>query len=93
MKKALSIVAVMALALGAAAQNVTTTVATGQNIGTFINNEFVGSGVYVFNAKFNGLAGNIRAQWPQVGTFQANGYGTLAMDSGIVLTTGNVSVA
>ncbi len=93
MKKALSIVAVMALALGAAAQNVTTTVATGQNIGTFINNEFVGSGVYVFNAKFNGLAGNIRAQWPQVGTFQANGYGTLAMDNGIVLTTGNVSVA
>lgn len=93
MKKVLSIAVVMLMCLGTMAQDVTVSSAVGQNIGTFINNEFVGSGVYVFNAKFNGVTGNIRAQWPQVGTFQANGFGGLSMDNGIILTTGNVSVA
>ena len=94
MKKCIILFAVTAFSLSFVhAQNVTVSSAVGQNIGTFINNEIVGSGVYIFNAKFNGMSGNVRAQWPQVGTFQANGFGGLSMENGIVLTTGNVSVA
>ena len=94
MKKRVILFAAMAFGLSSVfAQDVTVSSAVGQNIGTFINNEFVGSGVHITNAKFNGQSGNIRAIWPQVGTFQSNGFGGLSMSSGIVLTTGNVSVA
>ena len=92
-KNSILLVLALVAASFASAQNVTVSSAVGQNIGAFINNELVGSGVYIYNAKFNGVTGSIRAQWPQVGTFQANGFGGLSMDNGIVLTTGNVSMA
>ncbi len=75
----------------ASAQNISVTAATGQNIGTFVQNNLIGDGVYVFNVRFNNNTGNIAT--PQIGTFNSNGYVQLFMDEGVVMTTGNVSVA
>ena len=75
----------------ATAQNISVSSAQGQDIATFINNNLIGHGVYVWNVKFGNATGNI--QKPQIGTFQSNGYQLLQMDSGVVMTTGNVSVA
>ncbi|MBR2959279.1 MAG: T9SS type A sorting domain-containing protein [Bacteroidales bacterium] len=73
------------------AQNISVSAATGQNIGTFVQNNLIGDGVYVFNVKFNNNTGNIAT--PQIGTFNSNGYVQLFMDEGVLMTTGNVSVA
>lgn len=73
------------------AQNISVTSAQGQNIANFINDNLVGQGVYVWNVKFGNATGNI--QKPQIGTFRSNGYQLLQMDSGVVMTTGNVSLA
>lgn len=75
----------------AGAQNISVTSAQGQDIATFLANELIGQGVYVSNIKFGNAAGNI--QKPQIGTFVSNGYPLLQMDNGVVMTTGNVSVA
>ncbi|MBP5526862.1 MAG: T9SS type A sorting domain-containing protein [Bacteroidales bacterium] len=75
----------------AQAQNIDVTSAMGQNIATFINNNLIGQGVYVSNVKFANAAGNITK--PMIGTFQSNGFPHLQMDSGVVMTTGNVDVA
>lgn len=74
-----------------AAQNITVSSAQGQNINTFVQNNLVGSGVYVYNVKFNNATGNIGT--PQIGTFNANGYVQLRMQQGVLMTTGNISVA
>ena len=74
-----------------AAQNISVSAATGQNINTFVQNQLVGDGVYVFNVKFNNATGNISK--PQIGTFNSNGYIQLFMNEGVVMTTGDVSVA
>ena len=73
------------------AQNITVTSANGENITTFVSNNLLGSGVYVSNVKFNNATGNISK--PQIGTFNANGYTQLMMESGVIMTTGNVDVA
>lgn len=73
------------------AQNVTVSSAMGENIATFVNNHLIGHGVYVWNVKFGNQEGNISK--PMIGTFQSNGYVDLQMDSGVVMTTGNVTVA
>lgn len=92
MKKAIvSFVMFFGVACGLSAQNVTVVSAAGQNVETFVKNFFVGEGVHVFNVKFNNVSGNIVK--PQIGTFQSNGFVGAMMDSGIVLTTGDVSVA
>ena len=77
--------------LAAMAQNISVSSAVGQNIATFINTHLVGQGVYVWNVKFGNATGNITKA--QIGTFNSNGYQNLWMDSGVVMTTGNVSVA
>ena len=74
-----------------AQQNITVTAANGQNISQFIATHMLGGGVYVTNVKFNNASGNIAT--PQIGTFNANGYTNLMMSSGVIMTTGNVSVA
>lgn len=78
-------------AMSAEAQNVTVVSATGENIEAFVKQNFIGDGVQVFNVRFNNASGSIVK--PQIGTFQANGFTGVMMDSGIVLTTGHVSVA
>lgn len=73
------------------AQNISVSSAQGQDITTFINNNLIGQGVYIWNVKFANAPGNI--QKPQIGTFLSNGYTMLQMDSGVVMTTGDVSLA
>jgi len=85
------IAAVVSIPLSATAQNITVTAATGQNIGTFVATNLLGEGVYVSNVKFNNAPGNITKA--QIGTFNANGFPHLMMSNGVVMTTGNVSVA
>ena len=75
----------------AAAQNITVSSAVGQNIATFVQDNLIGQGVYVWNVKFGNQTGNINK--PMIGTFQSNGFLHLQMDSGVVMTTGNVDVA
>lgn len=93
MQKRLILVLALLVLVGGrvGAQNITVTAATGQNINTFVQNNLIGNGVYVFNVKFNNATGNIAT--PQIGTFNSNGYIQLFMDEGVVMTTGNVSVA
>lgn len=81
----------IAFAASVGAQNITVTSAQGQNITLFVNNNLLGSGVQVSNVKFNNSPGNVSS--PQIGTFNANGYQQLMMPSGVIMTTGNVSVA
>lgn len=79
------------LAASAVAQNVSVSSAQGQNPAAFIQSEMVGSGVHITNVKFNNSSSNIASH--QIGTFQSNGFIHLRMGSGVVMTTGNVSVA
>ena len=81
----------MMLPLLLSAQNIDVASAQGQNIATFINQHLKGNGVYITNVKFNNVQGNIT--FPQIGTFNSNGFPYLQMDLGVVMTTGNVSVA
>ncbi len=91
-KALLVLVVVLCCAAMAEGQNnITVASAQGQNINTFVQNNLVGGGVYVYNVKFNNNTGNIAT--PQIGTFNANGYMLLRMSEGVVMTTGNVNVA
>lgn len=72
------------------AQTLTVSSAQGQNPTTLVNNVLAGDGVLLSNAKFNNNAGNISS--PQIGTFNYTG-NAFPFHSGLVLTTGNVSVA
>lgn len=73
------------------AQNLTVTSAQGQNPQALINNHLAGDGVILTNGSFNNSAGNIAT--PQIGTFNRGGFTTFPFASGIIMTTGNVSVA
>lgn len=73
------------------AQNITVESAVGQSPATFVANNLLGEGVYVFNVKYNNSSSNITN--PSIGTFNANGYDGLQMQNGIIMTTGNISVA
>lgn len=90
MKRILVFVTLM-LPLLSQAQNISVTSAQGQNIATFVEQHLKGNGVYITNVKFNNVQGNIT--FPQIGTFNSNGFPYLQMDQGVVMTTGNVSVA
>ena len=91
--KRIVLLCTLLLPLVAGAQTVTVSAATGQNIETFINNNLVGKGVYIWNVKFNNVTGNISPSFPQIGTFNSNGYQLLWMDSGVVMTTSHVNDA
>ncbi len=92
MKKLLTtLCAVVCLSVCLNAQNITVQSALGQMPGTFIQNNLLGGGVYVFNAKFANSQGPIAVDG--LGTFNANGYGGLQMMNGIVMTTGNINLA
>jgi len=91
MKRKITLLALLlCFVMGGWAQNVTVVDAIGQPLGTFLQNHLMGGGVYVFNAKFSNSASNISTA--NIGTFQTNGYQGLQMDSGIVMTTGNINV-
>jgi len=90
LKRILLLCAIL-LPLATSAQNISVTSAAGQNITSFVNDNLIGDGVYVWNVKFQNTTGNITK--PQIGSFISNGFVHLQMDSGVVMTTGNVSVA
>lgn len=75
----------------ATAQNISVSSAQNQSTATFLGNNLIGNGVYIWNVKFNNATGNIGS--PQLGTFNSNGYQSLMMDEGVIMTTGNISVA
>ena len=72
--------AILLLSAGAWAQNITVQDAVGQSPEAFIQNNLLGGGVYIFNAKFNNITGNITT--PNIGTFQSNGFTGLQMEGG-----------
>lgn len=71
-------------------QNISVTSLNGSNIDDILTQHLAGPGVVLSNGKFNNITGNVT--YPQIGTFQANASGFL-FNSGLLLTTGNVSVA
>lgn len=75
----------------AISQNIVVNNALNQSLEAFINEHLVGNGVTVSNATFNGISGNITT--PQIGVFQSNGFNGLNMPEGVLMTTGNISVA
>lgn len=93
MKKSITIVfAAFCLVTGAWAQgNITVQDAVGQSPLAFVQSHLLGGGVYIFNAKFNNASGVIGTA--NIGTFQSNGFAGLSMTDGVVMTTGNISVA
>ena len=92
MKKIIFILCVqLCLTVGTIAQNITVVSAVGQSPATFVNSHLLGGGVYIFNAKFNNVSGNITM--PQIGAFNANGYAGLTMTEGVLMTTGSIYLA
>ena len=71
-------------------QSITTTPANGLLPDTFLNRYFAGEGVKLYNCKFNWSPSAINGS--QVGTF-ANTNLQFPFSSGVLLTTGNISVA
>jgi len=82
-------------------QNLTVSSLVGQSVESILQSHLAGDGVLItgcdcpgaFNqpAKFNNQSGNVT--YPQIGTFNRNGYTSFPLASGLVMTTGNVSLA
>lgn len=92
MKKILTLVSALAWLTAMQAQNITVADAIGQSPETFVRNHLMGgNGVHVFNVKYNNSPLPITS--PTIGTFDHNGFVGIKMDSGIIMTTGNIDVA
>ncbi len=82
-------------------QNLTVSSLVGQSVENILQAHLAGEGVLITGcdcpnvfsapAKFNNQTGNVT--YPQIGTFNRNGFTNFPFVSGLVLTTGNVSVA
>ena len=85
-----TVVALLALGMGVAgAQVVSVQDAMDIPASTFLEDNLLGGGVYIFNVTHNGTA-NI--SMPCVGTFETNGFEGLSMQKGVVMTTGSLDV-
>jgi hypothetical protein len=71
--------------------NLTVTSLVDTHVDSILQQHLVGGGVILSNGKFNNQAGNV--VYPQIGTFHRNGFTAFPFDSGLVITTGNVSLA
>lgn len=94
--KALKLIVMAAAAAGCLggqlmAQNIQVRSARGQDADTFVSTALAGKGVSITNAKFSNLPGLIATD--QIGIFHANGFYGFTMDSGIVMTTGDINLA
>lgn len=87
-KKVFLYVLLVGCILQSVAQNITVSSAVGQDPDSFVNTTLAGKGVLLFNAKFNNSANGIYTD--QIGVFRANGFTDFQMDSGIVMTTGQI---
>lgn len=82
-------------------QNLTVSSLVGQSVENILQAHLAGEGVLITGcdcpnvfsapAKFNNQTGNVT--YPQIGTFNRNGFTNFPFASGLVLTTGNVIVA
>ena len=84
-------------------QNLTVTSLQGTNVDSILQQHLQGDGVMISGfpdpdvfdvsqkGKFNNQTGNVT--YPQIGTFNRNGFTAFPFATGLVLTTGNVSVA
>lgn len=82
-------------------QNLTVTSLVGNTVESILQNHLAGPGVLITGcdcpdvfsapAKFNNQTGNVT--YPQIGSFNRNGYTAFPFATGLVMTTGNVSVA
>ncbi|MBR6904878.1 MAG: choice-of-anchor L domain-containing protein [Bacteroidales bacterium] len=83
--------------------NLTVSSLQGTSVGSILQDHLAGDGVLLSGcqypninammqpAKFNGQTGNVSS--PQIGTFNRNGFTNFPISTGLVMTTGNVSVA
>ena len=71
--------------------NLTVSSLAGTHVDTLLKQHLKGDGVMVSAGKCNNQTGNVT--YPQIGTFHRNGFTAFPFDSGLVITTGNVSVA
>ena len=91
------------VSFAAAQQNLTVSSFVGTSVDTILQRHLAGDGVLisgcpyegVFSSdqvgKFNNQTGNVT--YPQIGSFNRNGFSSFPFERGIVMTTGHVSVA
>lgn len=95
MRKRLIVVCLLLLgsvyAVSGQGNNLTVQLLTGNHIDTVLNHYLAGEGVQLSNGKFNNHPGNINSN--QVGTFHRNGFTQFPLESGLVMCTGNATVA
>ena len=77
--------------LFAQGNNVTVQSLVGTHIDTILKYYLAGEGVEFSNGKFNNMPGNVTSD--QIGTFNRNNYTQFPFVTGLVMTTGAVSVA
>ena len=77
--------------LNAQDPNLTVSSLVGTNVDSILKHHLEGNGVLLSNGKFNNQVGNVT--YPQIGTFNRNDFTAFPFDSGLVITTGNVSLA
>ncbi|MBP5562425.1 MAG: choice-of-anchor L domain-containing protein [Bacteroidales bacterium] len=97
----LTISVICALSITAQNQNLSVSSLSGQSVESILQQHLAGDGVLITGcdcpnvfsdpAKFNNQTGNVT--YPQIGTFNRNGFTTFPFETGLVMTTGNVSVA
>ena len=71
--------------------NLTVQSLAGTHVDSILQHYLVGEGVIITNGKFNNHTGYVTSQ--QIGTFNRNTFTTFPFATGLVMTTGNVSVA
>ena len=78
-------------ALNAQNPNLTVSSLVGTNVDSILKHHLEGNGVLLSNGKFNNQVGEVT--YPQIGAFNRNDFTDFPFATGLVLTTGNVSVA
>lgn len=90
MRKTIFFLIATTLSISVLGQNISVFSAQGENAASFLNTHMVGNGVLIFNVQHNGTS-NITQN--NIGSFVSNGFPELQMNSGIILTTGDINVA
>lgn len=72
-------------------QNLTVTSLVGTHIDTILKYHLMGEGVEISYGRFNNQQGVVQSN--QIGTFQRNGFTSFPFETGLVMTTGTVTLA
>ena len=87
----LTMLAVIQVSLLGQNNNVTVQSLMGTHVDTILKYHLAGEGVELSNGRFNNASGNVTSN--QIGTFNRNNYTQFPFATGLVMTTGAVSVA